>query len=370
MATSLNAQWDKLFGIAPDGTSAVRFEWLVLRKRGHAFLFLPSTVRFAYRALMVYPAQTPFARAARACLRGAFRLHLPVPVQRECWAACAENEFVKFLAALVGIAPGALPTPAVLAGNPAGPGPRYMLLISDPKGVPKVVVKAGTSQAAKELIRAEVNILSQLPAGLTGTPRVLATFKSEHLEAFALEFFAGDSPRTNNPRLLGELLGSWIDLNRTVRIADIPSWKRLVQACGGLSTFKPLANALADHEVHPAVWHGDFVPWNIKVNPKDGRWTVLDWERAELIGMPAWDWFHYVTQTEILVNKCTAKKLLGRVESLLAADPFCTYAARAQITNIARLLLLAYLQYNNTVIQPAEGLTTAKELLDLLSFTS
>jgi len=367
MHPNYGTQWEQLFGVPIDGRPVVRFSWFVLRKHGHAFLFLPSDRRFACQALMLYPAQTPFARAARALLRQVVRLHLPMPtIERASWIASAENEFVKFMAELVGLAPSALPTPAVLAGNPAGPGPRYMLLLSDSDGLPKIVVKAGISPAAKELIRAESNILSRLPAGLAGTPRILANFKSAQVEAFALQYFAGDSPRTNDPHILGALLERWINTNQTVRIADVPAWQRLARACAEHDIFKWLAGVLADRVVHPVVWHGDFVPWNIKVNPKDGRWTVLDWERAEQVGMPTWDWFHYVIQTEILVNKRSGIDLFRAVESLLGTEPFRAYAARARITGLERSLLLAYLLYNNQIIHPAEGLDHAIELLKLI----
>lgn len=366
MPTDSGPEWKQLFGIPTPGAPTIRFSWFVLRKRGYAFLFLPTNRRFASQALMLYPAQTPFARAARALLRQAVRLHLPMPtIERTSWIASGGNEFVKFAAGQAGLAPSLLPTPAVLAGNPAGPGPRYMLLLSDSNGLPKVVVKAGISPTAKELIRAEIGILSRLPTGLAGTPRILANFKSEQVEAFALEYFAGDSPRTNDPHILGTLLGSWVDTNQTVRIADLPAWQRLERACAGHDIFKRLAGALADRLVHPVVWHGDFVPWNIKVNPKDGRWTVLDWERAEQPGIPAWDWFHYLIQTEILVNKRWGTDLLGAVDALLGTEQFRSYAHCAGVTGIERLLLVAYLLYNNTVIHPAEGIKQATDLLNL-----
>ncbi|MCS7337450.1 MAG: aminoglycoside phosphotransferase family protein [Verrucomicrobiae bacterium] len=363
MPTGSSPQWEKLFGVAAHGAQAVRFDWFVLRKHGHPFLFLPAAAPLARHGLTLYPAQTQFARCARALLHIAIRFRLPLPLQRETWIASAENEFLKFAARLVGLDPRSIPTPAVLAGNPAGPGPRAMLLFAGSTGAPKIVVKAGTTPSARELIRAEVNILSQLPTELAGVPRIRASFNSEHVEAFAQEFFPGDSPRGAQPDMLGELLGGWIDTTRTVRVADVPAWQRLAGACGDSNAFKQLAKTLGERAMHPVVWHGDFVPWNIKVNPENGRWTVLDWERAELVGMPGWDWFHYVVQTEILVRKNSGRKLLQAVESLLSAVPFRAYATRAGITGIERPLLAAYLLYHNTIIRPAEGLTPAEGLL-------
>ncbi len=369
VSTGSPSPWEQLFGRGAAKDNLVRFDWFVLRKRGHAFLFLPREPRFAREAMMLYPAQTPFARFARRALRAALQLHLPVPFEREHWAASPDNDFLGFIAGLTGLAPEVLPTPAVLAGNPAGPGPRYVLLLNDGGGKPKIVIKAGTTPAAKELIRAEERILTSLPPSLPGAPRILHSFKSRDVEAFAQEYFPGDSPRAWDASTLGALLDGWIDTTRLVRIADIPAWQRLVERCSRSPGFAAIADVLAPRQVHPVIWHGDFVPWNVKVSPKDGRWTVLDWERAESTGMPGWDWFHFIIQTEILVRKRSAKQLIEAVESLLACLPFRAYADKTKIVGVERALLKAYLLYNAEVIRPAEGLTPAQELLhDLGSF--
>ena len=51
---------------------------------------------------------------------------------------------------------------------------------------------------------------------------------------------------------------------------------------------RELAARLGSRLVSSVVFHGDFAPWNIKVD-RAGAWMVLDWERGELHGVPCWD---------------------------------------------------------------------------------
>jgi hypothetical protein len=49
------------------------------------------------------------------------------------------------------------------------------------------------------------------------------------------------------------------------------------------------------------LWHGDFAPWNTRV--QDGRLSVFDWESCE-DGVPlGWDTFHFSVQVASLLKK-------------------------------------------------------------------
>jgi hypothetical protein len=89
---------------------------------------------------------------------------------------------------------------------------------------------------------------------------------------------------------------------------------------------------------------------------------VLDWERGELNGVPGWDWFHYVLQAAILVERLPTAALIGRIEGLFSSESFKSYAARASISGSERGLLLAYLLHCVEVIKPSEGLQAIREL--------
>jgi aminoglycoside phosphotransferase (APT) family kinase protein len=130
--------------------------------------------------------------------------------------------------------------------------------------------------------------------------------------------------------------------------------------------FTRLEKQLAARQVQPALTHGDFAPWNVKV-AADGRWVVLDWERGQLTGPPAWDWFHFVIQPAILVEKLSNESLVGRIEDFLISPAFQKYAQAAGLGGREREWMLAYLLYCREVIKPAEGLPQTSRLLDTLA---
>lgn len=367
MESETETPWSRLFtGASAPGGHSVQLQWRVLRKHGHPLLLLPEKLRSATHALELYPAQTRLARAIKSALRVAVPLGFLAAAQRTLLSVPSEDGFLRFLAELIGVLPEQLPTPALLAGNPAVAGRRFVLLLFNAQQQPVAVAKAGASPPARQLIRGETDILSKLPPDLRGRPRLLSTFESQSVQALALEYCTGDSPRTHDPQQIASVLSSWVDGRSNSRLAEIPAWCRLVQSIGEVPSFRQVAAALESRTVHPAIYHGDFAPWNIKVTREGQTWKVLDWERGELVGVPAWDWFHYVIQNGILVRHLPVRALVAQVDSLLASAPFVAYAEKAGLVGLERPLVIAYLAYNAEVLRPAEGLETGRQLLEVL----
>jgi hypothetical protein len=359
--------WRDLFTPPIAGGPAVRWTWRVLRKRGHPLLILPDAPRPAAEALKLYPAQTLVARTAKALLRAAPRAGLLCFGEKVALAVSADDALLKILSGLAGEPAAAVVAPAILAGNPATPGQRCIILAFDENRRPVAIVKAGMSEAARQLIKSEAAILSAFPQITPGVPRLRGTFQSQQLHALAMDYFPGDSPRPRDLHGLAPLLTSWLDPHKTICIGDIPAWARLRSAGGAAPLLLTLNHRLSQQSVRATLYHGDFAPWNIKVSRHDGSWTVLDWERGELTGIPGWDWFHYMIQSSILVERLPTAALARRVEALLGSRLFEAYAGAASIAASAHDLLLAYLLYNNEVIRPAEGLVPARELLTALA---
>ena len=358
--------WEDLFAAPAAQGQGARVEVRLLNKRGRPFLLLPVHPRLAAATMDLYPAQSGRARAARTVLRGLLRASLPLGTERVSVAISPADPFVRFLASLAGEPVPELPGLGILAGNPASDGQRFLLLVFDAHQRPVAVVKAGLSQRARTLIGQEESFLTAVPGKTNGVPRLRAQFESPRLRALALDFFPGESPRPRQEAALPDLLSSWINPERSLALCDTPDWQRLESATSANALFAVIAGQLRGRMVHPAIHHGDFAPWNIKVSPA-GDWTVLDWERGELAGIPGWDWFHYVIQTGILVGRLPTPVLVERVESLLSSDPFQQYAARGAILGCERDLVLAYLLHVVEVIKPAEGLAPTRELLNALS---
>jgi hypothetical protein len=360
------SSWEDLFA-APEGQGpGVRIEMRLLRKAGRPFLLLPGQPRAAAATMDLYPAQTGRARLARALLRGLLRASLPLGTETLSLAVSPGDAFVKFLSSLAGEQGPGLPVVGILAGNPGSDGQRFLLLVFDARQRPVAVVKAGLSPRARALVEREERFLAAVPEKAVAVPRLRARFESARLRALALDFVPGDSPRARDEAALPPLLAAWVDSTRTVMVSDTLDWLRLQEAARGSGLFSVAAGQLREQQVHPALHHGDFTPWNIKVSPA-GAWTVLDWERGELTGIPGWDWFHYVIQRGILVEHLPAAVLVQRVESLLSSGAFRQYAARGFILGCERGLVLAYLLHVVEVIKPSEGLAPTRELLEALA---
>jgi hypothetical protein len=356
--------WMHLFP-ARDAADGVRVEMRVVSKRGRPFLLLPCERRAAVAALSLYPAQTPRARAARTALSWLVRAAVPLGTKKVGFVVSPDDAFVQFLGSLADEPKRGLPTLGILAGNPASDGQRFLVLVFDASQTPVAVVKAGLSARAKSLVEAEERFLARVPPNTNAIPRLRATFPSERLRALALDFYAGDSPRASDEGALPALLASWVDSQRTLGLHQAADWVRLEKAASANELFESLARQLSGREVHPAIQHGDLAPWNIKVSPSS-TWTVLDWERGELAGIPGWDWFHYVIQPSILVEHLPTEGLVQRVEGLVGSEAFKAYAIRAGITGCERSLFLAYLLHAVEVIRPSEGLAATRKLLSAL----
>ncbi|MGD1018006.1 MAG: hypothetical protein ABSA12_01680 [Verrucomicrobiia bacterium] len=332
----------------------------ILRKHGEPFLFLPPESRLAVQALALYPAQTSRARWARSLLRAALHAPVRLPLEQARYDVSLADPFVQFICRSAGARTGEYPPVAILAGNAAPAGRRFMLLAFSPDGEPVTVIKAGVNPAAQHLVEQEEAFLNSVPEKCRGwVPIPRATFRSESVRAIALEFFPGNSPRGEVREQLAGILGSWLGVTGAVTLGEIPAWQRL----RGCRVSYPFVEDLSPHTVVPAMTHGDFAPWNIKVSPRDGRWTVLDWERADRIGVPGWDWFHYEIQSAILVDKCSTSTVQRRIDQLLSSASFRSYATQARIQEVCCPLVAAYLLYSVEIARPTEGLPALRDLL-------
>ena len=365
MTSNCDSPWKQLFPPPSAGGRAGPLEFRLVCKRGEPLLLLPLQSRAASRALALYPAQTRAARIARSLLAITLRLGLTAGTKPARVFVDAQSPFARFLSGLAST-PEA-PCFAMLLGNPRVQGRRFVLLVFDGSGRPERMVKAGVSEPAIALIRREVAFLKSVPRDLLQAPAIIGEFTSGGIEALALDYAAGPTPDARHVAPLARLLESWLDHARTVRFAELPAAQRLAASVRDDARARRVLAELDGARFHPAVFHGDFTPWNIRVRPADGRWAVLDWERGEIAGPPAWDWFHFVLQNEILVRHAPPERVVARVEELLRSVEFRRYAASASLEASVRSLLLTYLLYCCRVQRQAEGMEQLERLLDLLA---
>jgi hypothetical protein len=367
MTSLCGNSWLDLFSRGSKQTAGSTLDFRILETSGEPLLALPAKNALAVKALALYPAQRLVARLAKSGLRAALAAGLPLPLQRVTVSVSGEDDFAKFLTGLAGDNTAVMPSMAVLMGNPRAAGRRFTILVFGQNTHPAAIVKAGTDEAAWQLIDKEERLLRAVGEQFVGAPRLRSSFCSDRIRAIALDFYEGRSPRPNDNHQLAAILDAWINRERWVRIGDTPTWNQIEQECAGVPLMPVLRGRIAQRSVHPTLYHGDFTPWNIKVSSRNGSWTVLDWERGQLTGLPGWDWFHYELQTAILVRKLRGSSLRKRVERLLCSEPFQRYARQAGISDIARDLLLGYVLYCVEVLRPSEGCEASEELLEMLS---
>ena len=340
--SSADGSWRALFVPGSE-----RRLFVVVRKHGYPLLALSGNVRSICDGLCLYPAQSFFAKCARNALRFGLRWGLPIPLGCEELTFDPSDSFWQFLTRQV----GEMPEVAILCGNPNAPGQRFTILASN--AGKRIIVKAGVSKQAQELIVQEERFLRALN-GSIHAPSVLDSFRSENLAAFATEFVPGSSPSPKCAREAAAVLESWIQPGE-VALGEIEAWKRLTLAAR-LPSFD--FEALKARLVAVTPVHGDFAPWNIKATPRG--WAILDWERGELSGVPGWDWFHFVIQPRVLVSRMSPDLIVQNLEEMIGSSFFQNYARKAGIAGIERQLALAYLEYMICVIPPSEGVERLK----------
>jgi hypothetical protein len=354
------AVWQDLFFAGDQSGPQTLIKVRIIQRSGQPFLVLPAHSQLASQALALYPAQTFLARLARFSLGLALNFKLPLAKPALSLQINCEEPFAAFLTQIVGGPP--FPRFAILTGNPKANGRRFVILLFNENNQSIAVIKAGIGESAIRLIEQEASFLTSVPPNTPGMPRLRSAFRSSRLHALALDFVPGHSPRSDEISGLEPLLSSWVYSTRTVPIIELPAWQRLA---GWLDSHSAIWQQLKDVVCHPVIYHGDFTPWNVKVIR--GSWQALDWERGELTGIPGWDWYHYVIQSAVLINRESVDRLIIRVEHMLTSESFVRYAACAGISGVERLLVLAYLNYSVHILKQTEELSRIQALLEKLS---
>ena len=213
--------------------------------------------------------------------------------------------------------------------------------LRDAKGQVLGYLKYAESGVARERLRQEWFMLSNLPKGIASEPVKIGPFGNG--VAIVESALAGEPPPPDLPPPVDitDLLQS-LPTSPPVSLEAHP-WVRLVRDGGPpqLDTFlEPLAARAWPITVH----HGDFAPWNL-IRLPDGTLRVIDWEYGTLEGFPHLDLAHYVLQTSALIH---------RKSPLAAAQTAITYLSQHPQLDLnateARALtcLAAYAAYRKT----------------------
>lgn len=339
----------------------VPLQWWLIQRKGAPFLLLPRPAAAGRAGLSIYSPQRRVAKMESALLRLILSTPASSLLPPASMRADADSDLLRFIADQ----PGADPSipPAIIMGNLSLRKQRFVMLVLDQDFRPVSVIKAGVKPEAQALIDREADLLTLLPLHVVGASKPVDRLSTPRIKAFSMAYCQGENPATDE--LIGVILRSWINPGPPEPIGTLDVWQEFTTHCSGVRHFEALKQCLAAERVHTVVQHGDFTPWNIRVD-RSGSWKIFDWERGHLRGVPGWDWFHFVTQRSILVRRETSTQTICALENLLGSERFCDYAAAAGIQPITRPLALAYLAYQNLVVKPDEGHLSANELYEAL----
>ena len=135
-------------------------------------------------------------------------------------------------------------------------------------------------------------------------------------------------------------MGAWLETLRTriMRLGHAVNgrWQqrmaRAVATIERTSSIATLPTALA---------HGDFAPWNIRVEPHTGNLALFDWEDSNPNQALLWDAFHFQTQLALLVHHWSAQKSMQWVLATISRSPLV--GALKLLPEHVRALYLSYL---------------------------
>jgi len=356
MSDLIPCSWLPFFS-APGGLWAGdnrRFQ--VLLRHGDELLYLPRNKKLALRGLKLYQPQSTKARLAIAACRFCTALNLPNGCHDVTVCVDRGTPLAHFFSTLA--RSERLPDFAVLPGNPHTSSRRFAFLLFDAQGHPQAVVKAALCSGGRELIDRETSFLRKHENQTRYMPRLLGSVSEDTIAALALPFYKGTSPGIDDMAIIGIILSAWLRQDKTLPLRDFPAGRRFFDAVAP-SCPENLKQRLCGLHLTPALSHGDFAPWNIRETPDN--LTVLDWERGEDLGVPGWDWFHYLVQSSILIRKDKPLSIYRRARELFSLPAFTSYARNSGFLGQELTVFASYLGHAEHLGQ-SEGLATLSEL--------
>ena len=294
--------------------AAGTFGWLGLGD-GRGYLIPLQSRRAAARALDLYVAQRPGARLAHRVLAAGMRWGLGRFMLPTVRLVAGENGVLRtpplLLQAHLETVLGCRGLSLAISSGTPGRDRKPVVLALTREGTPLGYVKIGWGGPAARLVQREVVALQRLRSLRPRTfavPRVVHAGWWQHRFVCVLSAPAQGAvpaPAMLRPQIfdalteLARLRVRWIPLGQSTawrallrRIARVPdAGARAALRRGAFHA----ASSVGDRPLPFHFSHGDFAPWNIKLEA--GRPLVFDWEYSASEGLPARDLFHFLYQT-------------------------------------------------------------------------
>ena len=226
---------------------------------------------------------------------------------------------------------------SISAGTP-GPMRKPTVACFDRNGTPLAFAKVATTPAAEALIHNEAAVLRHIESEprLRGiAPRLLAETTCDGRATVVQSVLTGRLA----PVTLGEAhrdFLSALESDATYSVAAQPFVRALLDRLrwqpGIADECRPVVEdavrALAGTLLPSTLMHGDFAPWNLRV--QDDAIRAFDWEYGVVDGLPGLDELHHVWQTRTLLDKQEPALVVQALDALAITLPIGLDAKQAR----------------------------------------
>jgi hypothetical protein len=309
MSDALEAALECFAGRRTAQGDPMRHRFAVLPSRQEPRYLLPlGDSRTTLESLRVY---TPYALGAR------LRKSLLAQIVKTGWSGWAMHslhvgEPVGLTALVTNVTGERNPAFAMSLATP-GKYRKLTIQVMRSGGETLGYIKLGLTTPAGERVRHEAGVLEDLSALRPYVPRVL--YAGEWQNNYML--FQSPLEGRPGPAQLSGMHVEFLERLAAIRRVDKSGlqvveevgarWKEVTWRCDwrwqqlGTATLAAARRELENVRVACGFWHGDFAPWNTRV--QDGRLSVFDWESCG-DGVPlGWDTFHFSVQVASLLKK-------------------------------------------------------------------
>ncbi|MEQ9619039.1 MAG: phosphotransferase [Deltaproteobacteria bacterium] len=212
---------------------------------------------------------------------------------------------------------------AISLGTP-GPNRKPVIQINSRTGLIAGYAKAGWNEATNSLVKNEADTIKNLSLASFNSfdiPRVLHSGVWRGRYVTILSSPEGNllsAPRTLNAEYVNAVdeLADF-NLNR-MPVLESPFWAGFTGRVKNIESeyyrsileekaIPAIERALGATQLPFHISHGDFAPWNAFV--RDGRLFLYDWEYSREDTPAGWDLFHFIFQTNVLLEKKRADEL-------------------------------------------------------------
>jgi len=309
MTEALNAALECFAGRQTALGDPLRYRFAVLPSRQEPRCLIPlGDSRTTLEGFQVY---TPYAFGARV------RKSLLAQVVKTGWRGWAINplhvgEPVGLKALVTNVTGERNPAFAMSLGTP-GKYRKLTVQVMRPSGETLGYIKLGLTKAAVEQVRREAGVLENLSRLRPQVPRVL--YAGEWQSTYML--FQSPLEGRPGPAELSCMHMEFLQRLADIQRADKPGlrvveetgarWDKDTWRCDwrwqhlGRATLAEARRDLEKVTVPCGFWHGDFVPWNTRV--EDGRLSAFDWESCQPGAPLGWDAFHFTVQVASQLKK-------------------------------------------------------------------